>query len=157
MCAQTADAFHFFTLRHYPDKYPHIRTCFAHGNQYSLINLGRRIQGFEGRPDLFQGAVHPRSSFEFDNVFADSLVHDPHSFRLLAERHGSRQIVAGLDDPYPLGEMESVPGSFPGKVLEDAVDLGIITEQEKNGIWSDNVLRWLYGQKAGEELKRIRG
>ena len=34
MCAQTADHYHIFTLRNLPAKYPNVRTCFAHGNQF---------------------------------------------------------------------------------------------------------------------------
>ncbi|RMG82675.1 MAG: amidohydrolase [Bacteroidetes bacterium] len=143
MCAQTADAYHFFTLQNYPEKYPEMRVCFAHGNQFGQVNIGRRVQGYEGRPDLFEGAADPRASLARSNLFFDTLVHDPYSLRLIKDRQGSAQIVAGLDNPYPLGEVESVPGSYPGKVLDDAVALGFISEEERARIWFDNVLRWL--------------
>ena len=29
------------------ERYPNIRTCFAHGGQMAQMNLGRRIQGFD--------------------------------------------------------------------------------------------------------------
>ena len=70
-------------------------------------------------------------------------VHDVHTFQLLKNRVGTTQIIAGIDDPYPLGEMEDVEGSYPGKVLNEAQDIGIITEAEKDSIWCDNVWRWL--------------
>ena len=50
MCAQTADTYHMFTLGDWPERFPNIRTCFAHGNQFGQINIGRRRQGFMGRP-----------------------------------------------------------------------------------------------------------
>jgi aminocarboxymuconate-semialdehyde decarboxylase len=62
---------------------------------------------------------------------------------LIKTRAGSAQIVAGLDDPYPLGEMEGVARSYPGRVIDFAVEAGIITQKESNHIWYDNVLRWL--------------
>ena len=62
MLAQCADAYHFFTLQGYAEKYPNMRVCFAHGGQLAQMNLGRRIQGFDGRPDLFEGMAHPRKS-----------------------------------------------------------------------------------------------
>ena len=61
----------------------------------------------------------------------------------------------GLDDPYPLGEMESeVQSSYPGKILDLAREQNILTEVECDHIWNDNVLQWLYGddQKGKEDL-----
>lgn len=143
MCAQTADHYHMFTLLDFPNKFPNVRTCFAHGNQFGQINIGRRRQGFIGRPDLFEGVVDPEKSMRAKNVYFDTLVHDVDSFELLARRQGISQVVAGLDDPYPLGEMESVPGSYPGKVIDEALDNGVITDAEKAMIWTTNVERWL--------------
>lgn len=156
MCAQTADAYHFFTLLNYPDKYPNMRTCFAHGNQFGQVNIGRRTQGFEGRPDLFEGAGHPNHSLRKTNLFYDTLVHDVYSFRLLVDRQGVSQILAGMDDPYPLGEMETVAGSYPGKVIDQAVEMGFISENDKNEIWCDNVANWLYGWDKEEFYSRIK-
>ncbi len=156
MCAQTADAYHFFTLMNYPDKYPNMRTCFAHGNQFGQVNIGRRVQGFKGRPDLFEGAGHPNHSLRKTNLFYDTLVHDVYSFRLLVDRQGVSQILAGMDDPYPLGEMETVDGCYPGKVIDEAVEMDFISEDDKNEIWCDNVANWLYGWDKEEFYSRIK-
>ena len=52
----------------------------------------------------------------------------------------------GLDDPYPLGEMESdAQSSYPGKLLDLAIDRAIINQEQYDDIWEDNVLRWLFG------------
>jgi len=108
MLAQCADAYHFYTINGFFEKYPNIRTCFAHGGQLNQINLGRRIQGFDGRPDLFEGKVRPRKAIGHPNIFFDTLVHDKYSLDLIIKRQGNTdQIIMGLDDPYPLGEMES--------------------------------------------------
>jgi aminocarboxymuconate-semialdehyde decarboxylase len=144
MCAQTADAWHFFSLMDFPDRFPDVRTCFAHGNQFGHMGLGRRIQGYKGRPDLFKDAKDPEDNPYASNVYFDTLVHDVLSFELMVKRAGTSQIIAGLDDPYPLGEMESVPGSYPGKVIDDAVHAHVISEIQRDQIWYDNVLRWLY-------------
>ena len=45
MMAQCADTLHVFTLRDLPNKYPNIRTSFAHGGMLGIANYGRRIQG----------------------------------------------------------------------------------------------------------------
>ena len=131
-------------------KYENIRVCFAHGGQLAQINLGRRIQGFDGRPDLFEGMVHPRKSVGHPNIFFDTLVHDTFSLELMIKRLGNTdQILIGLDDPYPLGEMESLPqSSYPGKLLDLAVDEGILNKQQHQEIWENNVLRWLGKEQA---------
>jgi aminocarboxymuconate-semialdehyde decarboxylase len=147
MMAQTADTLHFYSLKDYANKFQGIRTCFAHGCMLGQANYGRRLQGYDGRPDLFEGAKDPRATLGHKNVFFDTLVHDSYTLQLLKTRVGSDQIVAGLDDPYPLGEMEGVGNSYPGRVIEFAVEAGILTQNESDEIWSSNVLRWL-GKKS---------
>ena len=72
----------------------------------------------------------------------------------MVRRQGTNQILIGLDDPYPLGEMESEPqSSYPGKLLDLALERKIITEKQHSEIWSDNVLRWL-GEEYGANLKK---
>ena len=153
MCAQTADTYHLFTLLNFPQKYPNVRTCFAHGNQFGQVNIGRRTQGFEGRPDLFENASHPKESLGLSNLFFDTLVHDIYSLELLIKRQGIHQVVAGLDDPYPLGEMETVKGCYPGKVIDEALEHGIINQEGRAAIWNTNVLNWL-GTDRSNYLKK---
>jgi len=150
MMAQTADTLHLFALKDIVNKFPNIRTCFAHGCMLGQANYGRRLQGFDGRPDLFEGTNDPRCSLGHKNLFFDTLVHDAYTLQLLKIRVGSDQIVAGLDDPYPLGEMEGVRNSYPGRVIDFAVEANILTQKESNEIWFDNVLRWL-----GKDKKEI--
>ena len=155
MCAQTADTYHCYTSLGYPLKYPNARICFAHGNQFGQVNIGRRIQGFEGRPDLFVGASHPTNSLRLPNLYFDTLVHDLNSFRLLVDRQGVSQIVAGLDNPYPLGEMQTVPNCYPGKVIDQGIAAGFITRRDKEDIWFTNVARWLYGEDTKAFFERL--
>ncbi|MCB0402498.1 MAG: amidohydrolase family protein [Flavobacteriales bacterium] len=143
MMAQCADTLHLYTLNDIANKFPNIRTCFAHGCMLGIANYGRRLQGYDGRPDLFKGAQNPRTSLGHPNLFFDSLVHDSYTLELLKRRVGTSQIIAGLDDPYPLGEMEGVGSSFPGRVIDFAVQVNILTQREADEIWLDNVLRWL--------------
>ena len=79
-----------------------------------------------------------------------------HVLKLLVENQGSDQILVGLDDPYPLGEMESAPqSSYPGKILDLAVERDIISQAQSDAMWEDNVLQWLYGndQQKKHELR----
>jgi aminocarboxymuconate-semialdehyde decarboxylase len=61
---------------------------------------------------------------------------------------GASQIMMGLDDPYPLGEMEGVGTSYPGRVLDYAVEIDVLTEQQRKDIWHKNVLDWLGIKKS---------
>ena len=51
--------------------------------------------------------------------------------------------MVGLDDPYPLGEMDGVGTSYPGKVIDEALKNGVLSEADKHAVWSTNVLKWL--------------
>lgn len=143
MLAQCADTYHLFTLRGMPNKYPNIRTCFAHGCMLGMANYGRRLQGYDGRPDIFNESENPRNYLSHKNLFFDSIVHDSYTLELMKKRVGVSQIVAGLDDPYPLGEIENIGTSFPGRVIDYAVKNGILKKNEANEIWNENVIRWL--------------
>ncbi len=143
MLAQCADTFHIYTLRGIPNKYPQIRTCFAHGCVLGIANYGRRLQGYDGRPDLFDKANDPRGFLSHKNIYFDTIVHDSFTLELIKKRVGVSQIVAGLDDPYPLGEMEDIGTSFPGRVIDYALEKGILNKKEASSIWFDNVLNWL--------------
>ena len=62
----------------------------------------------------------------------------------------------GLDDPYPLGEMESEKqSSYPGKILDLAIEQDIITESQRDAIWEDNVVQWLCGDDEAAKQKLI--
>ncbi|MCB0432607.1 MAG: amidohydrolase, partial [Mangrovimonas sp.] len=74
---------------------------------------------------------------------------------LLIKNQTSKQVMIGLDDPYPLGEMESIKqSSYPGKILDLAIERNIINEQERDAMWEDNVLQWLFGddEKKKQDL-----
>jgi len=154
MLAQCADAYHLFTLKGYYERFKNIRVCFAHGGQLAQINLGRRIQGFDGRPDLFEEMHHPRKAIGHPNIFFDTLVHDTFSLELMIRRlKGTDQIILGLDDPYPLGEMESdAQSSYPGKLLDLAREEGLIDQTQQDQMWESNVLKWL-GPEVEQKLK----
>ncbi len=155
MCAQTADAYHMYTMMNLHNLYPKIRTCFAHGNQFGQINIGRRRQGYKGRPDLFVDAQDPEEALGSNTIFFDTVMHDVYALELTIRRQGVSYLIAGLDDPYPLGEVDNVEDSYPGKVIDDAVDLGFITEEERKDIWNKNVLNWLVGEDQEKIKKRL--
>lgn len=157
MLAQCADAYHFYTLNGYFEKYENIRVCFAHGGQLSHINIGRRTQGFDGRPDLFEGMERPRKAVGHPNIYFDTLVHDTGSLELMIKRqNGTDQILLGLDDPYPLGEMNNeTQSSLPGKLLDLALEEKIITKEQHSQIWYDNIVNWLCSDGTSSFCNRL--
>ena len=114
-------------------------------------------RAFDGRPDLFEGKHRPRKAIGHPNIYFDTLVHDTFSLELMVKRQkGTDQIILGLDDPYPLGEMESErQSSYPGKLLDLAVDEGIINSKQRDEIWSNNVIRWLCGSNQDAFMERV--
>ncbi|MFT7120828.1 MAG: aminocarboxymuconate-semialdehyde decarboxylase [Neolewinella sp.] len=75
---------------------------------------------------------------------------------MVRRQGGTDQILLGLDDPYPLGEMESErQSSYPGKLLDLAVEEGVISAKQHEEIWSDNVIRWLCGEEQEKFRNRI--
>ncbi|MGB5463570.1 MAG: amidohydrolase, partial [Aureibaculum sp.] len=97
-----------------------------------------------------------RKAVGHKNIFFDTLVHDTGSLKLLIENQGYKQVLMGLDDPYPLGEMESAKqSSYPGKILDLAKERNIIDQNEYDAIWEDNVLQWLFGDDASSKQKLI--
>ncbi len=143
MMAQTADTYLMFTFNGLAQKFPNVRTCFAHGAMLAHANYGRVVQGIEGRPDLFPGAHHPKETLAQPNVYFDTLVHDVHTLQLMVNRCGVSQIVWGVDDPYPLGEMDTVEGCYPGIFLDQAEQQGVISSEQKAEIMGQNVLNWI--------------
>ena len=67
------------------------------------------------------------------------------------------QIIMGLDDPYPLGEMESdAQSSYPGKLLDLALAENLINKTQHAEIWENNVVKWLYGDDSQSFYDRIK-
>jgi aminocarboxymuconate-semialdehyde decarboxylase len=52
--------------------------------------------------------------------------------------------------------MESeAQSSYPGKLLDLAIDRKLISQTQYDEIWEDNVLRWLYGDDKVQAEKLI--
>ena len=117
----------------------------------SVANYGRRIQGFDGRPDIFKKLHDPRKTLGHKNIYFDTLVHDSYTLELIKKRVGSSQIIMGRDAPYPLGEKEGIGTTYPGRVLDHAIETGILTKKEGQDIWCKNVLDWLGLKKENLE------
>jgi len=100
--------------------------------------------------------IYLKAKVGHKNIFFDTLVHDTGGLELLIRNQGSKQVLMGLDDPYPLGEMESEKqSSYPGKIIDLAIEREIITETEGDAIWEDNVIQWLCGDDEAAKQKLV--
>ena len=132
------------------EKYPNVRFYLSHGNSVGVSTIGRQNQAWLGRPDLRgAGSKSPLEALKAENIFVDSIVHDPDLIWLLKRKIGVGQIIHGIDSPYPLGDGIDYldDGMYPGATLDRAEKEGFITDIEKQKILSENVFNWLYGKK----------
>ncbi|MFQ5671075.1 MAG: amidohydrolase family protein [Acidobacteriota bacterium] len=94
------------------ERLPQLRVAFAHGGGAFPGTIGRIERGFHKRPDLCaaRNPVNPRAYL--NQLYMDSLVHDPGALRYLVDLVGVDRVVLGSDYPFPLGEQA------PGALIE---------------------------------------
>lgn len=94
------------------ERLPNLRIAFAHGGGSFPATLGRIEHAYEVRPDLMRvdNDHHPRKYLE--QIYLDTLVHDPKMLEYLVDLMGPHKLALGTDYPFPLGELE------PGKLIE---------------------------------------
>lgn len=113
MPAETARAICSMIFGGVFEKFPKLRTAFAHGGGSFPFTLGRIEHGFEVRPDLVavENKVSPKDYL--GKFWVDSLVHDKKAMKYLMDVMGEDKICLGSDYPFPLGE------HHPGKLIEN--------------------------------------
>ncbi|RKL37845.1 hypothetical protein BFJ70_g6798 [Fusarium oxysporum] len=90
-------------------RYPRLRFCFAHAGGAFPTLMGRIEHGYNCRPDLVASRAGGRSPSDHlssgDNLWIDSLVHDPDLLAYLCKKIRVDRILMGSDYPFPLGEV----------------------------------------------------
>ena len=143
MPSETALSIHALTSAGVFVKYPKLRMLFAHAGGAFPALLGRIQHGYDCRPDLVAKDamnVTPTEHFcQRDNIWVDSLVHDPDLLEYLVKKMGTDRIVLGSDYPFPLGEMPEA-----GKMLstDDRIST-FMDKQARAKMLSHNALRFL--------------
>jgi len=109
MPCETALAIHSITSSGILVNFPRLKLCFAHAGGAFPALLGRIQHGFDCRPDLVAVNACGRTPTEHlrsgNNLWIDSLVHDPDLLEFLCKKIGPDRIVMGSDYPFPLGEV----------------------------------------------------
>lgn len=115
------------------EKFPNLRTCFAHAGGSFLPTMGRIEHGYNCRPDLvaIDNDVNPRKYL--GKFWVDCITHDPKMLQYVLDVVGTDKVTLGSDYPFPLGDLEI--GAFIEKM-----DLPPQTVEQ---IFCDNTLAWL--------------
>lgn len=115
------------------EKFPDLRVLFAHGGGSFPGTLGRIKHGFDVRPDLC-AVDNPYSPGKYINqIYVDSILHDPQMLDYVINLMGANRIALGSDYPFPLGELE------PGKMIKTHIE----NPDTRAQLLSKTALEWL--------------
>lgn len=136
-------------------RHPHLRLCFAHAGGAFPALLGRIQHGFNCRPDLVAhsaGGVTPTQHLASgNNIWIDSLVHDPDLLEYVLRKIPSANMVLGSDYPFPLGEVPTAGEMLIGKAKESKRLGEFMTWEERAGVLAGNAIRLLNLGEAFQE------
>lgn len=133
-------------------RHPSLRVCFAHAGGAFPALLGRIQHGFDCRPDLVahsaEGITPTQHLASGNNIWIDSLVHDPDLLEYVLRKIPSANMVLGSDYPFPLGEVPTAGEMLIGKG-GNKLD-GFMSWEERAGVLAGNAIRLL---RLGEEFQ----
>lgn len=116
------------------EKYPKLRSAFAHAGGSFPVTAARVQHGFECRPDLYNQGAHKAPKDYLGRFWVDSLTHDPATLNFVLSVFGEDKVALGSDYPFPLGE------DHPGKMVEEMKEL---SKAMKEKILFKNAQAWL--------------
>lgn len=147
MPAETALAMHNLTSAGTFVRHPKLRLCFAHAGGAFPALLGRIQHGFDCRPDLVahaaEGVTPTQHLASGNNIWIDSLVHDPDLLDYVLKKIPSANMVLGSDYPFPLGEVPTAGNMLIGKSVGGQKLNHFLTWEERAGILAGNAIRLL--------------
>ncbi|KAF5534827.1 NAD-dependent aldehyde dehydrogenase [Fusarium napiforme] len=124
-------------------RYPRLRFCFAHAGGAFPTLMGRIEHGYNCRPDLVASRAGGRSPSDHlssgDNLWIDSLVHDPDLLAYLCKKIRVDRILMGSDYPFPLGEVPEA-----GKMLTSDGSLSeFLSTEQRAMMLAGNAINFL--------------
>jgi aminocarboxymuconate-semialdehyde decarboxylase len=147
------------------NRFPNLKLCFAHAGGSFPTLLGRIQHGYNCRPDLVAtnaGGISPAHHLASgNNIWIDSLVHDPDLLEYLCKKIPKSRILMGSDYPFPLGE---VP--IAGQMLAEEDELeGFLSWDDRAMILAGNAIQFfglerefgnLFSRRL-EEFRKVHG
>ena len=104
------------------ERYPNLMLCAVHGAGFVPFQVGRLDQAYHQVPGLARKHLAQPPSDSLQNIYADSIVHDPEALAFLVKRLGAERVVLGTDYPFPMGDQDpvglvrSTPGLTDGAI-----------------------------------------
>lgn len=138
------------------NRFPNLKLCFAHAGGSFPTLLGRIQHGYNCRPDLvatYARGISPAQHLASgNNIWIDSLVHDPDLLEYLCKKIPKNRILMGSDYPFPLGE---VP--VAGQMLAEADELeGFLSWDDRAMILAGNAIQFFGLEREFGKLFSIR-
>ena len=88
------------------EHFPALRVCLVHGGGFVPYQLGRFTRGYEHRAEVRKRISRPPRSF-LNQLFFDTILHDPAAIEFMAAQVGWEQLVVGSDYPFEMGDLEA--------------------------------------------------
>lgn len=85
------------------ERHPSLRVCLVHGGGFLPYQLGRMDHGHSHRSQARRGSSAPPSQF-LNQLFFDTILHDPDALAFMASRVGLHRVVIGTDYPFEMGD-----------------------------------------------------
>lgn len=85
------------------DRHPGLKLLLPHGGGALPSMLGRLDNAWERRPGLSDAAQRPPSGY-LDQLWFDSVAHEPRMLAYVAELAGADRVLLGTDSPYITGD-----------------------------------------------------
>ncbi len=95
-------------------RHPRVKLVLMHGGGYLPYQAGRLAHACGVRPEITVDAGSVWSAF--DQLYFDTITHDPGALRYLVERVGADRVVLGTDMPFDMSE------DRPMELLESTLD-----------------------------------
>ncbi len=89
------------------DRHPLLEVSLPHGGGFLPYQVGRLDRAYAVRPECREGASRPPSAY-LSRFYYDTVLFRPESLRLLTELVGVERLLYGSDDPFALGNPESI-------------------------------------------------
>ncbi len=119
------------------DRFPRLRTCFAHGGGFAVIDGGRFDRGHAVRPEARR--LERRPSEYLRLCWFDCITHGERALRYLIDEVGADRVVLGSDHPADMGEPR------PVDFIEGCA---LLTGAERDLILRRNAAAFLTGKGA---------
>ncbi|MFD8865552.1 amidohydrolase family protein [Streptomyces sp. NPDC059590] len=116
------------------EELPGLRICFVHGGGCAPSLIGRWEHGWGSREDVHRGSTRPPAE-SFEQLYFDTVTHDPQVLTLLRSHASPDRIVCGSDYPFDMAQPDPV-----GFLLGHGIDAATL---EANG-------RRFLGMKAAD-------